>query len=94
MAGVAGGFANRATVSTADGRTSTAEACAAPVEPTVEKTVTPAIQLPDGRWSVEYTVTVSNSHAAELPYTLVDVLGIPSGISVDQVLVAAPRVPR
>ncbi len=89
-AGVASGFANRAMVSTSDGRSATAEACASPVEPTVEKTVGPATQLPDGRWNVEYTVTVSNSNAVELRYTLDDVLSIPTGIVVDQVLVSGP----
>lgn len=88
--GVAGGFANRATLATTDGRTASAEACAAPVEPTVDKTVAPASQLPDGRWSVEYTVTVSNANLVPLPYTLEDMLNIPAGITVDQVTVSGP----
>jgi uncharacterized repeat protein (TIGR01451 family)/fimbrial isopeptide formation D2 family protein len=88
--GVAGGFANRATLTTTDGRTAAAEACAAPVEPTVEKTVAPAAQRPDGRWDVVYTVTVTNTNATALPYTLDDVLGIPSGITVDEVTVSGP----
>lgn len=89
-AGIAGGFANRASLTTTDGRTATAEACAAPVEPTVDKTVTPATQLPDGRWGVEYTVTVTNSSPAELAYTLDDVLSIPTGVTVDQAIVTGP----
>lgn len=88
--GVAGGFANRATLATSDGRTASAEACAAPVEPTVDKVVAPASQLADGRFRVEYTVTVSNAHAVDLPYTLDDKLAIPAGIAVDQVTVEGP----
>ena len=88
--GIAGGFANRATLATTDGRTASAEACAAPAEPTVDKTVTPAVQLPDGRWSVTYTVTVSNSNAVALPYTLDDLLSVPAGAVVDQLTVSGP----
>lgn len=89
--GVAGGFANRATLATTDGRSAMAEACASPFEPTVDKTVTPATQLPDGRWNVVYTVTVSNPHPAALPYTLDDVLDIPAGITVDDITVTGPE---
>lgn len=89
-AGIAGGFANRASLTTADGRTATAEACAAPAEPTVDKTVTPATQLPDGRWGVEYAVTVTNSSPAELAYTLDDLLSIPAGVTVDEAVVTGP----
>ena len=93
-AGLAGGFANRASLTTADGRTATAEACAAPAEPTVDKSVTPATQLSDGRWGVEYTVTVTNSNPAEVAYTLDDVLSVPTGVTVDQAPSPGPSVPR
>ncbi|WP_325483452.1 hypothetical protein, partial [Microbacterium sp.] len=89
-AGLAGGFANRASLATTDGRTAAAEACAAPAEPTVDKTVTPATQLSDARWGVEYTVTVTNANPAELAYTLDDVLNIPAGVTVDQATVTGP----
>lgn len=90
--GVAGGFANRATVTTTDGRTAAAEACAAPAEPTVQKSVAAPVQLPDGRWSVVYTVTVSNPNPAPstLAYTLRDALAFPAGIAVASVDVAGP----
>lgn len=91
-AGVAGGFANRATLTTTDGRTAAAEACASPVEPTVDKTVAAPVQLPDGRWSIVYTITVSNPNPApsDLAYTLGDVLSVPASIMVDSVAVTGP----
>lgn len=91
-AGVVGGFANRATLTTTDGRTAAAEACASPVEPTVDKSVAAPVQLPDGRWSIVYTLTVSNPNPApaSLPYTLQDALTVPAGITVDSVDVSGP----
>lgn len=92
LAGVQSGFANQGTLALTDGRTETAEACAEPVAPAVEKTVAAPVQLPDGRWDIAYTVTVRNPHRTpgDLAYTLRDVLTIPSGISVDRVTVAGP----
>ncbi len=90
--GTAGGFANRASLTTTDGRTAAAEACAAPVEPTIAKTVAAPVQLPDGSWSIVYTVTVSNPNPApaDLAYTVGDVLSIPAGITTDSVTVSGP----
>src|SRR5690606_41849650 len=49
-AGVAGGFANSATLTAEGDNPVTAEACATPVAPTVTKTVATPAQQPDGTW--------------------------------------------
>ncbi|PJJ73234.1 putative repeat protein (TIGR01451 family) [Diaminobutyricimonas aerilata] len=92
VAGVTSGFANRATLSLADGRSFHEEACAAPAAPAVDKTAGAVSQLPDGSWQVTYTVTVSNTNPAPatLAYTLDDLLTVPTGIAVESVHTAGP----
>ena len=91
-AGVAGGFANRATLTAEGDNPVTAEVCAAPVAPTVTKTVASPTQQPDGTWLVSYTVTVSNASTTVggLAYTLDDELVLPSGVDVLDVSVSGP----
>jgi len=91
--GVAGGFANVATLAVDGAADETAEACASPVAPTVEKTVAAPVQQPDGTWLVTYTVRVRNSAtapAAGLAYTLEDELTVAAGVSVLDVTVTGP----
>ncbi len=91
--GVAGGFANVATLTPAGGAPVKAEACASPVAPTVTKTVAPPVQQPDGSWIVSYTITVTNRSTAPaggLAYTLDDHLTLPSGVQVLGVTAAGP----
>lgn len=91
-AGLARAFTNRAGIELDDGRSEAAEACAHPVAPQVEKTAGEVSQLPDGRWSTEYTVTVSNTNAVpgSLAYTLEDVLEVPAGIDIEEVDIDGP----
>lgn len=91
-AGVAGGFANSATLTAQGDNPVTAEACATPVAPTVTKTVATPAQQPDGTWLVSYTVTVANSSTTVggLAYTLDDELVLPSGVDVLDVTVTGP----
>ena len=89
----AGGFANQATLSLAGLADATAEACAAPVKPTIQKSVGAPIQQPNGSWNVVYTVTVRNSNTvpADLAYTVRDALGFPVGTSINSVQVTGPN---
>lgn len=92
-AGLPGGFANVGTLTLTGDEVITDEACASPVAPTVDKTVAVPTQNPDGTWSVEYTVTVTNPHtspATGLSYTLEDALDIVEGITVSDVQVTGP----
>lgn len=93
QAGLAGGFANGATLTVVGSDPLSDSACASPVEPTVAKTVADAVQLPDGTWSVVYTVTVTNPHTGipgGLAYTLDDTITVPSGVTVLDIAVSAP----
>jgi len=59
------GFLNTATL-TVDGKTSTAQDCAQPVFPTVKKDGrVPTWDAATGRWTVSYTITVTNPSDAE-----------------------------
>jgi uncharacterized repeat protein (TIGR01451 family)/fimbrial isopeptide formation D2 family protein len=85
-----GGFANQTTLSVSGVPDVSAEACASPVAPTIQKTVAPAVQQSNGSWNVVYTVTVGNSNSApaDLAYTVKDALGFPTGTTINSVTVA------
>lgn len=91
--GVAGGFANRASIELPSGRLMDSESCAEPVEPTVTKTAVATTQNPDRSWTTVYTIGVSAPPGAPvggLAYTLEDAFGLPAGVTVQQVTVAGP----
>ncbi len=90
--GTAGGFANQATIKLTGIADTSAQACATPVAPTIQKTVGAATQQADGSWNVVYTVTVRNTNAAptDLAYTVEDALDFPAGTSVNSVQVSGP----
>ncbi|MDQ0893537.1 beta strand repeat-containing protein [Agromyces ramosus] len=92
VAGAAGGFGNQATISLTGIPNATAQACATPVKPTIQKTVAAPTQQPDGSWNVTYTVTVRNSNAApaDLAYTVQDAIDFPVGTVVNSVQVSGP----
>jgi uncharacterized repeat protein (TIGR01451 family) len=92
VTGAAGGFANQATIKLAGIADTSAQACATPVAPTIQKTVGAAVQQPDGSWNVVYTVTVRNTSPApaDLAYTVQDALDFPAGTSVNTVQVSGP----
>lgn len=94
LANAAAGFANTATLTLHDASTVSSTACASPVEPSLEKAMIGApVHNADATWTVSYSVTVSNPHAAPtggLAYTLTDALSFPSGIAVQSIDVTAP----
>ncbi|QIG38593.1 DUF11 domain-containing protein [Microbacterium sp. 4R-513] len=77
----AGGFLNTATV-TAAGDSDTADACAEPKLPKIEKTGLGAIQNPQNasQWLVSYLITVTPSGFDD-HYRLDDIPGFPVGVS-------------
>lgn len=91
--GVAGGFANVATLDVDGSAPESAEACASPVAPAVDKSVAAPVQQPDGSWLVTYTVSVTNSATEPLgglAYTLDDEFVVPAGVAVLDVDVTGP----
>ena len=90
VAGAAGGFANQATIKIAGIADTSAQACASPVAPSIQKTVGAAVQQADGSWNVVYTVTVRNTNTApaDLAYTVQDALDFPTGTSINTVQVS------
>jgi uncharacterized repeat protein (TIGR01451 family) len=92
VAGAAGGFANQATIKLTGIADTSAQVCATPVAPTIQKTVGAAVQQADGSWNVVYTVTVRNTNSApaDLAYTVNDALDFPAGTSINTVQVSGP----
>lgn len=88
----AGGFANEATLSLVGLADASAEVCASPVKPTIQKTVGAAVQQADGSWNVVYTVTVRNTNTspANLTYTVRDALAFPAGTVINSVQASGP----
>ena len=76
------GFLNTATLASG-GDTSTSQACAAPVNPTITKKVASVTSVSNGVSQVAYDVVVSNpSTTTGLVYALADNLGFPDGVTV------------
>jgi hypothetical protein len=76
------GFLNTATL-VAGGNTSTSQACAEPVSPTITKKVASVTSVGNGVSTVAYDVVVSNpSKTTGLVYNLADTLGFPDGVTV------------
>ncbi len=78
----AGGFLNTATV-TAGGTSKTADDCSEPASPEVAKTGTSVTQDPTDpdSWIVTYEVTVQAPDASDTYYTLEDIPGFASGVT-------------
>lgn len=86
----AGGFLNRA-VLTVDGTSYPAFDCVEPVRPTFSKTAGAATSQADGKWSVSYTLTVTNPSASTAArYDLVDTLALPAGVVAESVVLTKP----
>lgn len=62
--------------------TRTADACASPARPTLDKTLAAPVKNADGTVDLTYTVTVGNPSGLDLVYDLEDELGLASGVSV------------
>jgi fimbrial isopeptide formation D2 family protein len=76
------GLLNQAELTTGN-TTSTSTACAAPVSPTITKTVASVTAAGTGRWIVTYAVTVSNpSETTGLVYSLTDRPGFPAEVGI------------
>jgi hypothetical protein len=76
------GFLNRATLTSA-GASAIASDCAQPVTPTLDKSFVSAAQNADSSWAVTFSVVASNPAAdAEVAYSLSDVPGFPSGVTI------------
>lgn len=77
-----GPFFNSAKV-TFPGGDATATACDEPGKPTVEKTaLAPSFDSGTGRWTLSYTLTVTNAQGMNLAYTLSDVpAALPAGVT-------------
>jgi len=84
------GFLNKVVVSVGD-LTTTDQACAEPVTPTITKTLVGVdTTSTPGTYKVSYDVTVSNEDAATgLQYSLDDALGFPAGVTVSGQAVTA-----
>ena len=76
------GFLNTANL-TAGGHTSSSQACASPVSPTITKKVASVTDLGNGASLVAYDVVVTNpSTTTGLVYNLADTLGFPADVAV------------
>ncbi|WP_157802972.1 prealbumin-like fold domain-containing protein [Compostimonas suwonensis] len=90
----AGGFRNAATVTLADGSNGqTATDCSEPARTTVEKTNVGTPQLVDGKWVVNYAITVTNASAQDLYYDLSDTPALPAGATVTAYAATGPDGP-
>lgn len=77
------GFLNRATL-TAAGASTIASDCAQPALPTLDKSFVSATQNADASWAVTFSVVATNPSAdADLAYSLADVPGFPSGVTIN-----------
>lgn len=76
------GFLNEAVI-TVGGVTDSDTGCATPAKPAIVKTVTGAPSGDSSGWSVEYTVTVTNTHPTqELVYDLTDTPDFSSSVTI------------
>lgn len=86
-------FNNLATL-TSGSETIDDNACGEPTSPTMTKAVDgPAVQQPDGTWTLSYLITVTNSAespAGGLMYALSDVFSFPGDTTINSVDVAGP----
>lgn len=91
------GFLNTVALTVGDRTPVTAQACATPVSPTVDKEWSAVEQNLvdgqwDGTWTVRYTVTVTNpSTTTALRYVLTDTPDFPSGVEILDTDVAMTR---
>ncbi|OIH84555.1 hypothetical protein BLJ79_10440 [Arthrobacter sp. UCD-GKA] len=86
------GFFNTATL-TSGNQTGTDEDCVkipATGNPDIAKTVTSAMQQPDGSWVVDYTVTVTGDAASPSIYSLDDTLAFGAGATIDSATWSGP----
>ena len=72
------GFLNRALLTVA-GTTTEKDACAEPVQPTLQKQFVSATRLLDDSWDVTFNLVVANEHDIDLAYSLRETPGFPVG---------------